>query len=508
MQSDNMPLTIVAAADMDAQARSLMQEMMNIPRIFSTARSLLSWIDSADKTYADIYISHAPMNLDMSFVNCWWDFQAKIIMQAQLKKGLQIIVMIIPSIFQASTVSTQFLSTLGSANWVLSTHEYHYSSYGDSVDDKCTVIYGVHASVTSIATPILPLSSPIIRPKPVSDYIHEDFNKANFAVCFGRQFIDQFTDNNLMARDPMPSPLPATTYYSSRLYDIIDKASPAQSSIGTGVYDTGHLFPPVSQDNDNTFGTVFGIEFTCMKTDLVRPISPYEVVRGFGFSDATTQSLAKRSNFHLMRNCIPTRTSMSILTCVTSRLRDIRDSSLCVDTSTPFNCESGTAQIFFQGATAMTLPDESAWLRAYDSDPETALIKQIVDNPSLMTNDNLMKLHFVYRDYLRYSQIVKDNSGMLHLRASLEGSDDKVDLQIVPASLKNVVTIAFHANPIGGHFNAWRTFARVKLRFFWPRMYSYITNLVSKCAGCRLSNPTIRRSAELVYKFPVDSPMQ
>eukprot|EP00956_Cyclotella_meneghiniana_P036006 scaffold120263_cov23-Cyclotella_meneghiniana.AAC.1 len=96
-----------------------------------------------------------------------------------------------------------------------------------------------------------------------------------------------------------------------------------------------------------------------METDLVRPISPYEVVRGFGFSDATTQYLAKRPCLELLRGAIPQRTSHNILTCALNRLRDIRDASVNVDSSTPFNCASGTAQIFFQGSTGMTLPDET-----------------------------------------------------------------------------------------------------------------------------------------------------
>eukprot|EP00956_Cyclotella_meneghiniana_P008386 scaffold11286_cov51-Cyclotella_meneghiniana.AAC.2 len=416
--------------------------------------------------------------------------------------------MCIPSIFQASDVTSAFISKLQRDNWVLSTHEFLFATYGDSVDDKCTVIYGVHASTASVTKPMNPISAPILRPKPIVDYIHEDFNKSNFAVCFGRQHIDQYSDGNMTARDPMPTPSPTSTHFSSRLYDIIDKGSPAESSIGTGEYDVNHLFPPISEDNENTFGRLFGIEFTCMETDLVRPISPYEVVRGFGFSDATTQHLAKRPCLELLRGAVPQRTSHNILTCALNRLRDIRDASVNVDSSTPFNCASGTAQIFLQGATGMTLPDETTWRKAYLADEETDLILGMIKNPSLMTNENMQRIHYVYRDYLRYSQIMKDEKGMLYIRSSLQGSDDMVDLQIVPASLKNVVVIAFHANPIGGHFNAWRTFARIKLRFFWPpRMYSYITNLVSRCAGCRLSNPTIRQSAELVYRFPVDSPM-
>eukprot|EP00956_Cyclotella_meneghiniana_P018596 scaffold31078_cov19-Cyclotella_meneghiniana.AAC.1 len=80
LSNNSIPITIVAGADLDSHARSLMQELMHIiPRIFDTARKLYDWTASNDDTYMDIYISHAPLQLDSSFVHCWWDFQAKII---------------------------------------------------------------------------------------------------------------------------------------------------------------------------------------------------------------------------------------------------------------------------------------------------------------------------------------------------------------------------------------------------------------------------------------------
>ena len=122
-------------------------------------------------------------------------------------KGLQVIVMCIPSLFQASDVTSLFTSKLQRNNWVLTTHDFYYASYGDLVDDKCTVIYGVHASTASIVSRMNPASTPILRPKPISNFLHEEFNDSNFAVCFGRQYIDQYSENKMMARDPMPTPL-------------------------------------------------------------------------------------------------------------------------------------------------------------------------------------------------------------------------------------------------------------------------------------------------------------
>ena len=80
MKNDSLQLHVVAAADMDDTARSLMQDMMEAPRIVSSAKQLHRWLGSDDDIYVDVYIAHAPLRLDANFIRCWWDFQATIIL--------------------------------------------------------------------------------------------------------------------------------------------------------------------------------------------------------------------------------------------------------------------------------------------------------------------------------------------------------------------------------------------------------------------------------------------
>ena len=82
-----------------------------------------------------------------------------------------------------------------------------------------------------------------------------------------------------------------------------------------------------------------------------------------------------------------------------------------------------------------------------------------------------------------------------------------VNLRIVPLAMRNVVFVAFHANPIGGHFSSWATFHRIRQRFFWPGLYQYCKRMVKACPGCALSNCTRRTTDALVYSFPMDVPM-
>ncbi len=79
-------------------------------------------------------------------------------------------------------------------------------------------------------------------------------------------------------------------------------------------------------------------------------------------------------------------------------------------------------------------------------------------------------------------------------------------LQLVPKEFYNILFVAFHSNPVVGHLNTYRTLHCLRLCFYWPGMYSYIKRMCLACPGCILSNPTKRRSCELVYYFPIKAP--
>jgi hypothetical protein len=80
-------------------------------------------------------------------------------------------------------------------------------------------------------------------------------------------------------------------------------------------------------------------------------------------------------------------------------------------------------------------------------------------------------------------------------------------LQLVPAAFYNIIFIAFHANAIGGHLNAYHTLHRIRLgvQYYWPGMFSYIKCMCSACPGCALANPTKSKSSESVYNFLIEA---
>jgi hypothetical protein len=86
------------------------------------------------------------------------------------------------------------------------------------------------------------------------------------------------------------------------------------------------------------------------------------------------------------------------------------------------------------------------------------------------------------------------------------GSTSYTRLQIVPAELRDILFIAFHSNPIGGHLDTARTLHRLRLCYHWPKMYAYIKRMCQACPGCALSNPSRSPSSDIVYHFPIKAP--
>ncbi len=112
-----------------------------------------------------------------------------------------------------------------------------------------------------------------------------------------------------------------------------------------------------------------------------------------------------------------------------------------------------------------------------------------------------------YRAALRQSQIAIED-GILILREPIIGSESYARLQFVPSHFWNLVFVAFHSNPLGAHLNATRTLHCIRLQFYWPGMYGYITHMCNACPGCALTNPTHGRSRELIYSFPIKAPIK
>ncbi len=191
--------------------------------------------------------------------------------------------------------------------------------------------------------------------------------------------------------------------------------------------------------------------------------------------------------------------------CVLERLLSIRDSTSEIFEPNQFAAPAATIQAFLGSAVSTTLPSCLRWTQAYNSDKDLCLIRSIVTNPSLLSNETLRDINYNYHSALRKSLIVLED-GVLIYPEPIVSKGSYTRLQLVPREFYNILFIAFHSNPVGGHLNAYRTLHCLRLCSYWPGMYSYIKRMCSACPGCASANPMKGRSCKLVYNFPIEAP--
>ena len=116
------------------------------------------------------------------------------------------------------------------------------------------------------------------------------------------------------------------------------------------------------------------------------------------------------------------------------------------------------------GAVGSTIPDNRIWAKALTEDPMTNLLLEIVSIPAMCQSQAvLQKLDYIYRQPTRQGNFII-RGRILYMKEIFQDDDRYVELKIVPQSLRNNIFVAFHANPIGGHLNAYRSYHRIRQR--------------------------------------------
>jgi len=203
---------------------------------------------------------------------------------------------------------------------------------------------------------------------------------------------------------------------------------------------------------------------------------------------------------------IPALPSAWIFDHIHEQLVTICDSNTEIFPPNQYAAPAAHVQAFVSGVVATPIPDCKRWVQAITSDPELSKIRDIVTNPSKLTNKALTKINYNYHAALRKSLIVLEDDVLIYHEPLAGGNGSYTRLQLVSWEFRNILFIAFHTNPISGHLNSYRTLHRLCLWYYWPGMYSYVKRMCTACPGCTLSNPTKSKSSKLVYNFPIEAP--
>jgi hypothetical protein len=128
-------------------------------------------------------------------------------------------------------------------------------------------------------------------------------------------------------------------------------------------------------------------------------------------------------------------------------------------------------------------------------------------SPGNITTAEVAKVHAVYRAPIWQSQMKWENQRLL-LYEPISNSTKTVRLTVIPKDLRKHIFTSFHANPLGGHLSLYYTLHRIRLRYHWPHMYSYMKQNTEDCVACVLRNGGTRASSEFLYGFPLSAPFQ
>ena len=511
MSIRNLPFRIVLAADTRPSGRALFKEHTNCPHIADSSAGLLQHIVSS-KVTSPIhgYFIHSHRFLLAQTQVDFWRIQSAIVRALQTQRRLQIFVAHVHPDCDHAPI-TSFRRSLTRTGWILSSTDVYFPQFGDSIADGAQFIIGLHRTASSNHDRILLPTPPPSKPSPLAQFVYAPFNRRDYALSPAR-LNPAFKDSGLTASAPTPSTSTRTSLRQERAYNIHRPSDDPGITAGTGVYfDTG-LCPPFCGPNTNLFGCSFGIEFSIPDDShqFVRSISPYEFVSCYGLDRNMTYAISQPTQFPHADCGIPALTSFWLLHAISERLLTIQLENFEVFDSSNHSAPAAFASVpsFLNGAIGVTLPSPSRWIEATSEDPETSLIIKMLTNPGkFMNKDNISSLHHIYRHPIREGHLLMEK-GLIYLRETFQDSDKFVKLLVVPEAMQNIVFVAFHSNPIGAHLSAFRTYARMRLRYFWPHMYKYCFKLIKQCPGCALGNITRHTSSDLVYGFPVCAPMK
>jgi hypothetical protein len=508
IESRSLPFTISLACDTTEAGRSLFHEFAPAASVFKSGNDLLNHIRaSGEQSVISGYLINSYRFQTSDITSAFWKLQLSIIAQLRLIRSLSIVVAIVISDHDRRAIRS-FSKGLAAAHWKISSREVSYLDIGDSIADSCLLITAVHSSCTTNVDPIVLKSPPPLAPRPIRHFLWMPFDRPEHAIGHGKDDPKFNSDDSCKmtvsvpkSANPSLSPtMIAVKYYLHR--DGQDTSILA----GSSVISRDSTCPPFeSCPNRNIFQHYFGIEFHHDDHTYVRAISTYEFARCFSLSDNIQYRMSHERYKFGLDAAMPGRTSSWLFEQVHSHLVYLRDSNSEVFSPNQFAAPAATIQTLVNGAICTRLPSKERWVQAYNNDTELCAVRDLALHPSKLSNKALANVNHNYRGPLRQSLIVIEND-MLILHEPIIGTSSFTRLQLVPLELRNIVFIAFHTNPIGGHLNAYRTFHRLRLRFYWPGMYSYVKRMCQACPGCALANPTRGKSSELVYNFPIEAP--
>jgi hypothetical protein len=380
---------------------------------------------------------------------------------------------------------TNFRLQLKLSGWIHSSTKCFFPHYGDSVAGHSSVIIAAHDSTQSKVELLLLRTPPSPRPLPLVGFIWQPFNTCEYSVSLAKDdaLFGKPSSNGMIAAAASDLVIGSFPDGIQPMYFLHLRKLDTKILAGVAILSLDSLCPPFDGlPNTNIFGSRFGVEFHVDGNTHIRSILAFEFTSCFGLMDHLQFCLSQHLHWYALDGGIPALTSVWIFDHILDRLLLIRNSNMEIFPPNQFAAPAAHIQAFVNGVVATRLPDHDRCIQAIVSDPELSAIKDIVTNPSTLSNTALAGIYYNYHTAVRQSLIVLED-GLLIYCKPLHGMESYTHLQLVPWEFQNILFIAFHSNPLGGHLNAYCTLHRLRLQYYWPGMFTYIKKMCAACPG-------------------------
>uniref|UniRef100_A0A8C5G2M7 Gypsy retrotransposon integrase-like protein 1 n=1 Tax=Gouania willdenowi TaxID=441366 RepID=A0A8C5G2M7_GOUWI len=119
------------------------------------------------------------------------------------------------------------------------------------------------------------------------------------------------------------------------------------------------------------------------------------------------------------------------------------------------------------------------------------------DSQNCSDNDNVL-LYVVYDSLLYY----KDSKSKCALHPLKE-------LKLfAPTSIRSTLLDYYHDHPTAGHLGVSKTLARLRFRFFWPKMAADVKRYVTSCTVCQFTKPCQKKPAGFMVPIVPQKPWE
>ncbi|KAL6475049.1 hypothetical protein MHYP_G00160890 [Metynnis hypsauchen] len=145
------------------------------------------------------------------------------------------------------------------------------------------------------------------------------------------------------------------------------------------------------------------------------------------------------------------------------------------------------------------LTDKEQLQHLQGDDPALAAVLKKLKNSQCTESEEDLQSKFVVNKGLLY---YKDSSVSCSLHPLKE-------LKFyAPESIRGSLLNYFHDHPTAGHLGITKTLARLRLRFFWPKMRKDVKTYVLSCPVCQFTKPCQKKPAGLLVPVQASEPWE